>query len=79
MSLPTGEDLVSILPLVDFLCQNVGTSLNKKTLSGNTALHFCAENNKTESMKLLLRSKAKTDIGNVMLYVKAITALASSR
>ena len=56
------DDSGSILPLVDFLCQNVGPGLNKKTNTGNTALHICAENNNTESMKLLLRSKAKTDI-----------------
>ena len=56
------DNIDAILPLVDFLCQNVGNGLNKKNNTGNTALHVCAENNNTESMKLLLRSKAKTDI-----------------
>ena len=63
MAMQIDEDTASMLPLVDFLCQNVGQGLNKKTNTGNTALHICAEHNKTEAMKLLLRSKAKNDIG----------------
>nr|CAB3222743.1 zinc finger protein ArfGAP-11 [Phallusia mammillata] len=62
----TGSDGSSsvVLPLVDFLAQNLGQGLNQKTSTGNTALHICAELNKTECMKLLLRSKAKTDLVN---------------
>ena len=60
----TKENGYLSLPLVDFLAQNIGTvGLNKQLCDGNTALHLCAAYNKTECMKLLLKSKAKTDIG----------------
>ncbi|XP_057200201.1 arf-GAP with SH3 domain, ANK repeat and PH domain-containing protein 3 isoform X2 [Triplophysa rosa] len=45
------------LSLVDFLAQNCGC-LEKKTAEGNTALHYCALYNKSESLKLLLKAKA---------------------
>ncbi|XP_062378617.1 arf-GAP with SH3 domain, ANK repeat and PH domain-containing protein 3 [Sardina pilchardus] len=47
----------SSLALVDFLTQNSGC-LEKKTVEGNTALHYCALHNKTECLKLLLKGKA---------------------
>lgn len=55
------------LPLVDFLVQNSSSSLNKQTLDdGNTPLHLCAKLNKTECMKLLLRTRAKVDISELV-------------
>lgn len=45
------------LALVDFLAQNCGC-LEKKTVEGNTALHYCALYKKTECLKLLLKAKA---------------------
>ena len=57
------EGTGSILPLLDFLAQNLGSGLNRQLADGSTALHICSENNRTECMKLLLKSKAKTDIG----------------
>ncbi|BFZ21187.1 hypothetical protein BsWGS_24226 [Bradybaena similaris] len=52
------EDDGTSLPLVDFLIQNTATgNLDKKTNSGDTALHLCAEFNRTECMKLLLRTR----------------------
>ncbi|XP_075926126.1 arf-GAP with SH3 domain, ANK repeat and PH domain-containing protein 2 isoform X2 [Petromyzon marinus] len=51
------------LHIVDFLIQNSG-NLNKQTVKGNTALHYCCVYNHTECLKLLLRSKAATDIAN---------------
>lgn len=51
------------LSIVDFLIQNSSPSLNKQTkTNGNTALHLCSEYNRTECMKLLLRTRAKLDI-----------------
>ncbi|XP_030641723.1 arf-GAP with SH3 domain, ANK repeat and PH domain-containing protein 3 isoform X2 [Chanos chanos] len=47
----------SSLALVDFLTQN-GGCLEKKTVEGNTALHYCALHNKAECLKLLLKGKA---------------------
>lgn len=49
------------LHLVDFLIQNC-ENINHQNLEGNTALHLCVLNNKSEPLKLLLRSKAKVDI-----------------
>ncbi|KAL8610659.1 hypothetical protein ACOMHN_047228 [Nucella lapillus] len=58
------EDDGTSLPLVDFLIQNSSTgSLDKKTHDGNTALHLCAQLNKTECMKLLLRTRP--DLANI--------------
>lgn len=58
------EDRTSLY-IVDFLVQNSSSSLDCQTISdGNTPLHVCAEYNKTECMKLLLRTRAKTDIKN---------------
>ncbi|RUS77371.1 hypothetical protein EGW08_014851, partial [Elysia chlorotica] len=52
------EDDGTSLPLIDFLIQNTPVScLDKKTTSGDTALHMCAELNHTECMKLLLRTR----------------------
>ncbi|KAL5013645.1 hypothetical protein ScPMuIL_007915, partial [Solemya velum] len=46
------------LPLVDFIVQNSSIgNLDKRMKNGNTALHLCAELNRTECMKLLLRTK----------------------
>ncbi|XP_031435941.1 arf-GAP with SH3 domain, ANK repeat and PH domain-containing protein 3 [Clupea harengus] len=69
-ALPEGQDLRetalhlavrmadrSSLALVDFLTQN-GVCLEKRTVEGNTALHYCALHNKTECLKLLLKGKA---------------------
>ncbi|XP_036449227.1 arf-GAP with SH3 domain, ANK repeat and PH domain-containing protein 3 [Colossoma macropomum] len=47
----------SSLALVDFLTQNCGC-LEKKTVEGNTALHYSATYNKPECLKLLLKGKA---------------------
>ncbi|XP_064596881.1 arf-GAP with SH3 domain, ANK repeat and PH domain-containing protein 2-like isoform X3 [Liolophura sinensis] len=44
------------LHMVDFIIQN-SNILDKCTRDGNTALHLCAALNRTECMKLLLRSK----------------------
>ena len=38
-------------------------SLDKKTHDGNTALHLCAQLNKTECMKLMLRTRP--DLANI--------------
>ncbi|XP_059176162.1 arf-GAP with SH3 domain, ANK repeat and PH domain-containing protein 2-like [Physella acuta] len=52
------EDDGTSLPLVDFLIQNTPIgSLERKTTSGDTALHLCAQLNRTECMKLLLRTR----------------------
>ncbi|XP_078481447.1 zinc finger protein Ci-ArfGAP-11 [Ciona intestinalis] len=64
VSMPNHDCSGTVLPLVDFLAQNIGSGMNKKTISGNTALHICAEMNQTECMKLLLRSKASPDLEN---------------
>ncbi|KAL4624168.1 hypothetical protein GN956_G18569 [Arapaima gigas] len=47
----------SSLGLVDFLTQN-GGCLEKKTVEGNTALHYSALYDKPECVKLLLKGKA---------------------
>ncbi|XP_072545012.1 arf-GAP with SH3 domain, ANK repeat and PH domain-containing protein 3 [Salminus brasiliensis] len=47
----------SSLALVDFLTQNCGC-LEKKTVDGNTALHYSTTFNKPECLKLLLKGKA---------------------
>ncbi|XP_036811036.1 arf-GAP with SH3 domain, ANK repeat and PH domain-containing protein 3 isoform X1 [Oncorhynchus mykiss] len=47
----------SSLSLVDFLIQN-SVCLEKRTLEGNTALHYSAQHHKTECLKLLLKGKA---------------------
>ncbi|XP_076456923.1 arf-GAP with SH3 domain, ANK repeat and PH domain-containing protein 2-like [Babylonia areolata] len=58
------EDDGSSLPLVDFLIQNSSIgSLDKKTHDGNTVLHLCAQLNKTECMKLMLRTRP--DLANI--------------
>ncbi|XP_070209442.1 arf-GAP with SH3 domain, ANK repeat and PH domain-containing protein 1-like isoform X3 [Littorina saxatilis] len=58
------EDDGTSLPLVDFLIQNSAIgSLDKKTVDGNTALHMCASLNKTECMKLMLRTRP--DLANI--------------
>ncbi|KAF5892503.1 arf-GAP with SH3 domain, ANK repeat and PH domain-containing protein 3-like, partial [Clarias magur] len=53
----------SSLALVDFLTQNCGC-LEKKTVEGNTALHYCAMFNKPECLKLLLKGKATLHTAN---------------
>ncbi|XP_039255228.1 arf-GAP with SH3 domain, ANK repeat and PH domain-containing protein 2-like isoform X2 [Styela clava] len=58
------EDRSSLF-IVDFLVQNSSASLDRQTISdGNTPLHLCAEYNKSECMKLLLRTRARTDLKN---------------
>ncbi|KAI5102725.1 arf-GAP with SH3 domain, ANK repeat and PH domain-containing protein 2, partial [Silurus meridionalis] len=54
----------SSLALVDFLTQNCGC-LEKKTVEGNTALHYCAMYNKPECLKLLLKGKATLHTANM--------------
>uniref|UniRef100_A0A4W3J0I1 ArfGAP with SH3 domain, ankyrin repeat and PH domain 1a n=1 Tax=Callorhinchus milii TaxID=7868 RepID=A0A4W3J0I1_CALMI len=51
------------LHLVDFLVQN-GGNLDRQTIKGNTALHYCCILDKTECLKLLLRGKPSLDIVN---------------
>ncbi|NXO51772.1 ASAP1 protein, partial [Aramus guarauna] len=51
------------LHIVDFLVQNSG-SLEKRTVEGNTALHYCCSHNKPECVKLLLKAKANIAITN---------------
>nr|XP_010306461.1 PREDICTED: arf-GAP with SH3 domain, ANK repeat and PH domain-containing protein 1-like [Balearica regulorum gibbericeps] len=51
------------LHIVDFLVQNSG-SLEKQTVEGNTALHYCCSHNKPECVKLLLKAKANISITN---------------
>ncbi|XP_058860319.1 arf-GAP with SH3 domain, ANK repeat and PH domain-containing protein 2-like [Acipenser ruthenus] len=51
------------LHMVDFLVQNCN-NLDRQTVRGSTALHYCCLHNKTECLKLLLRAKANTHIKN---------------
>ncbi|CAL1536476.1 unnamed protein product [Lymnaea stagnalis] len=52
------EDDGTSLPLIDFLIQNTPIgNLERKTNTGDTALHICAALNRTECMKLLLRTR----------------------
>eukprot|EP00062_Callorhinchus_milii_P010100 gi/632954602/ref/XP_007893049.1/ PREDICTED: arf-GAP with SH3 domain, ANK repeat and PH domain-containing protein 2-like isoform X1 [Callorhinchus milii] len=75
--LPDGQDLgetalhVSVrmadsgsLPLVDFLIQNGSVDLDVRTVSGNTAVHYCCLYNKLECLKLLLKGKANLHTAN---------------
>ncbi|KAF7670198.1 hypothetical protein LDENG_00062450 [Lucifuga dentata] len=70
LTLPDGQDVKetalhlavrleerSSLGLVDFLCQN-SNCLEKRTVEGNTALHYSILHHKPESLKLLLKAKA---------------------
>ncbi|XP_016315525.1 arf-GAP with SH3 domain, ANK repeat and PH domain-containing protein 2-like isoform X2 [Sinocyclocheilus anshuiensis] len=51
------------LHIVDFLVQNSG-NLDKQTVKGCTALHYCCLTDNSECMKLLLRGKASVTITN---------------
>uniref|UniRef100_A0A8D2KTX8 Arf-GAP with SH3 domain, ANK repeat and PH domain-containing protein 3 n=1 Tax=Varanus komodoensis TaxID=61221 RepID=A0A8D2KTX8_VARKO len=51
------------LPLVDFIIQN-GGNLDRPTPEGNTALHYAAQYNQPNCIKLLLKGKAATSAGN---------------
>ncbi|XP_035380261.1 arf-GAP with SH3 domain, ANK repeat and PH domain-containing protein 2b isoform X1 [Electrophorus electricus] len=51
------------LHIVDFLVQNSG-NLDKQTVKGSTALHYCCLTGNSECLKLLLRSKASVIIPN---------------
>ncbi|XP_063771516.1 arf-GAP with SH3 domain, ANK repeat and PH domain-containing protein 2 isoform X2 [Pseudophryne corroboree] len=51
------------LHIVDFLVQNSG-NLDKQTVKGSTALHYCCLTDNAECLKLLLRGKASIDIAN---------------
>ncbi|XP_051941319.1 arf-GAP with SH3 domain, ANK repeat and PH domain-containing protein 3 [Hippocampus zosterae] len=53
----------SSLAIVDFLCQN-SNCLEKRTVEGNTALHYSVLHHKPESLKLLLKAKATLHIVN---------------
>ncbi|KAM6973719.1 LOW QUALITY PROTEIN: arf-GAP with SH3 domain, ANK repeat and PH domain-containing protein 3 [Aplochiton taeniatus] len=70
LALPEGQDLretalhlavrleeKNSLALVDFLIQN-SNCLERRTAEGNTALHYSAQQHKTECLKLLLKGKA---------------------
>ncbi|XP_046549057.1 LOW QUALITY PROTEIN: arf-GAP with SH3 domain, ANK repeat and PH domain-containing protein 2-like [Haliotis rubra] len=58
------EEDGSSLPIVDFIIQNSAIgSLEKRTRGGNTALHLCAELDRTECLKLLLRTRP--DLANI--------------
>ncbi|XP_022247586.1 arfGAP with SH3 domain, ANK repeat and PH domain-containing protein-like isoform X2 [Limulus polyphemus] len=64
LHLAVDQEQNSSLHIVDFLIQN-SKNLDKQTSQGNTALHICALHNKTECMKLLLRSSANPHLKNV--------------
>ncbi|KAG9494576.1 hypothetical protein GDO78_002091 [Eleutherodactylus coqui] len=51
------------LHIVDFLVQNSG-NLDKQTVKGSTALHYCCLTDNAECLKLLLRGKASIEIAN---------------
>uniref|UniRef100_A0A3Q2ZJ36 ArfGAP with SH3 domain, ankyrin repeat and PH domain 2b n=1 Tax=Kryptolebias marmoratus TaxID=37003 RepID=A0A3Q2ZJ36_KRYMA len=51
------------LHIVDFLAQNSG-NLDKQTVRGSTALHYCCLMNNSECLKLLLRGKASISTTN---------------
>ena len=51
------------LHVVDFLIQN-SQNVNHQNLDGNTAMHLCVLNNKSEVLKLLLRSSGNANIIN---------------
>nr|DBA25789.1 TPA: hypothetical protein GDO54_010136 [Pyxicephalus adspersus] len=51
------------LHIVDFLVQNCG-NLDKQTVKGSTALHYCCLTDNAECLKLLLRGKASIEIAN---------------
>ncbi|XP_068136428.1 arf-GAP with SH3 domain, ANK repeat and PH domain-containing protein 2 isoform X4 [Hyperolius riggenbachi] len=51
------------LHIVDFLVQNCG-NLDKQTVKGSTALHYCCLTDNAECLKLLLRGKASVEIAN---------------
>ncbi|KAM6992768.1 arf-GAP with SH3 domain, ANK repeat and PH domain-containing protein 2-like isoform 2-T2 [Tautogolabrus adspersus] len=51
------------LHIVDFLAQNSG-DLDKQTVRGCTALHYCCLTDNSECLKLLLRGKASVSITN---------------
>ncbi|XP_013911790.1 PREDICTED: arf-GAP with SH3 domain, ANK repeat and PH domain-containing protein 1-like [Thamnophis sirtalis] len=51
------------LHLIDFLVQNCG-NLDKQTVLGNTALHYCSIYNKPECLKLVLKGKPTLHIVN---------------
>uniref|UniRef100_A0A8C0GWF7 Arf-GAP with SH3 domain, ANK repeat and PH domain-containing protein 3 n=1 Tax=Chelonoidis abingdonii TaxID=106734 RepID=A0A8C0GWF7_CHEAB len=52
----------SSLPLVDFIIQN-GGNVDKATPDGNTALHYSAQYNQPNCLKLLLKGKAAVNTG----------------
>ncbi|XP_065144541.2 arf-GAP with SH3 domain, ANK repeat and PH domain-containing protein 2a isoform X1 [Paramisgurnus dabryanus] len=51
------------LHIVDFLTQN-SLNLDKQTVKGSSALHYCCLTDNSECLKLLLRGKASIDIAN---------------
>ncbi|KAM4771485.1 arf-GAP with SH3 domain, ANK repeat and PH domain-containing protein 2 isoform 1-T1 [Rhinophrynus dorsalis] len=51
------------LHIVDFLVQNSG-NLDRQTVKGSTALHYCCLTDNAECLKLLLRGKASIEIAN---------------
>uniref|UniRef100_UPI00358EBE00 arf-GAP with SH3 domain, ANK repeat and PH domain-containing protein 2-like isoform X2 n=1 Tax=Myxine glutinosa TaxID=7769 RepID=UPI00358EBE00 len=54
---------INSLHLVDFLVQN-SRNLNRQTVLGNSPLHYCCLHDQSECLKLLLRSRASTDVQN---------------
>ncbi|XP_024916272.1 arf-GAP with SH3 domain, ANK repeat and PH domain-containing protein 2 [Cynoglossus semilaevis] len=60
------------LHILDFLAQN-WSDVDAQTSSGNTALHYSCQHNKTDCVKLLLRARAnihiKNEIGETALDV----------
>ncbi|XP_055328345.1 arfGAP with SH3 domain, ANK repeat and PH domain-containing protein-like isoform X2 [Paramacrobiotus metropolitanus] len=57
-----GDDSLT-LPCADFIIQS-SRSINRVDRNGNTPLHICADLNRTESMKLLLKAAAELDVRN---------------
>ncbi|XP_035530297.1 arf-GAP with SH3 domain, ANK repeat and PH domain-containing protein 2a [Morone saxatilis] len=51
------------LHIVDFLTQN-SLNLDKQTVKGSTALHYCCLTDNSECLKLLLRGRASVSITN---------------
>uniref|UniRef100_A0A8C7D2Q6 ArfGAP with SH3 domain, ankyrin repeat and PH domain 3 n=1 Tax=Oncorhynchus kisutch TaxID=8019 RepID=A0A8C7D2Q6_ONCKI len=58
-----GEDLAKPLALPEGQVLDISVCLEKRTLEGNTALHYSAQHHKTECLKLLLKGKAVLHTG----------------
>uniref|UniRef100_A0AAR2IYX9 ArfGAP with SH3 domain, ankyrin repeat and PH domain 2a n=1 Tax=Pygocentrus nattereri TaxID=42514 RepID=A0AAR2IYX9_PYGNA len=62
------------LHIVDFLTQN-SLNLDRQTVKGSTALHYCCLTDNSECLKLLLRGKASIDIGNNSVLCIAVNSV----